>query len=937
MVTTQAGTVLRHVRRLLTTPAADARLDRQLVEAFTARRDEAAFATLVRRHGPLVLGVCRRVLGNSHDAEDAFQATFLVLARKAGSIRARDSVAGWLYQVAHHVAGRARGQLATRQRHERRTACRRPADPLAEVTGRELMTALDEELLRLDEKHRTPLVLCYLESHTRDEAARRLGCSPSTLKRRLEEGQERLRARLARRGLALGAALLVAGLGRGVAAAVPAGLAAVAARAALSASAAALSPRAAALADGAVRAIGAARIKAAVLFMAVTLSVLAAGTLTHLAAGGPVAQVTETPMAAEEKPTKPAAPAGRPAEEESEKMTVTGRVLDADGKPVAAAVAVLGNPKRPSADEDEQDGHRLLGQGTADADGRFRLTVPRTASSRYYSTWLIASAPGHGLSWDDFDPDAERPEVALRLGREQVLRCRVVDLQGAPAAKVELRVESAYRENGRGTSAPSRGVHAWPAPVTADAEGRFVLRGFSAEQRIFLEVRDARFARRHLEIAANAKDRAAEMTFPLPPPQVLTGRVTRADTGKPMANARVAISGPGHSFHARTDADGRYEVPVSDTKCVYVSAAPPDGESYLVVKKSEDWPKGVVRHAIDLALPRGIVVTGKVVEAGSGKPLAGADVQYFPQLTDNHDRNADVASLSGAAVASGPGGEFRIVLPPGPAHLLVNAAAPDYVYKETTFGALAQGQPDSGSYMAGPEGNAYFTGQRVYAQAVVPVKLKRGAEPEPLTVTLRRGVTVRGRLLGADGKPAARARMLSRLNVSIWEHMMQSLPVEVYGGRFELRGCDPKATYRVIFYDPIHEQGAVAEIAGKEADGEPVTVRLAPCGTAKLRLLSGGQPLKNKRVKIDLIVTPGGSGFDGKEGPLADMAWLSNFDHSRYGRGPRTDGEGRLTLPALVPGATYRIEAGSRYKDYVVEAGKTVDWGDIDGAIVFDE
>src|SRR5690349_16629728 len=120
MATTQAATVLRHVRRLLATPAAEAMPDRQLVEAFTTRRDEAAFASLVRRHGPLVLGVCRRVLGNSHDAEDAFQATFLLLARKSRAIRARDSVAGWLYQVAYHVAMRARGQQATRLRHERR-------------------------------------------------------------------------------------------------------------------------------------------------------------------------------------------------------------------------------------------------------------------------------------------------------------------------------------------------------------------------------------------------------------------------------------------------------------------------------------------------------------------------------------------------------------------------------------------------------------------------------------------------------------------------------------------------------------------------------------------------------------------------------------------------------------------------------------------------
>src|SRR5262249_20205673 len=186
-------------------------------------------------------------------------------------------------------------------------------------------------------------------------------------------------------------------------------------------------------------------------------------------------------------------------------------------------------------------------------------------------------------------------------------------------------------------------------------------------------------------------------------------------------------------------------------------------------------------------------------------------------------------------------------------------------------------------------------------------KLKRGTEPESLKVTLRRGLTVRGRLLAADGKPAARAMMLSRLNVSSWDHMMQSTPVEVRGGRFELHGCDPRETYRVIFFDPAHEQGAGGDIAGGQADGEPVTVRLALCGTAKARLLRDGKPLGDRRVKIELIVTPGGTGFDGKGGLLADAAWISNFDWPRYGGGPRTDREGRLTVPAPLPGATDRL------------------------------
>src|SRR5262249_29881512 len=156
---------------------------------YQVQHEEPAFEALVRRHGPLVLGVCRRLLHNWHDAEDAFQATFWVLARKAGSITRKESVAGWLYQVAYRAAVKARTRAANQQQQERKAQPKPSTDPLAEVTGRELLGVLDEELQRLPQRYRTPLVLCYLEGKTRDEAAQELGWSVGTLKRRLEQGR----------------------------------------------------------------------------------------------------------------------------------------------------------------------------------------------------------------------------------------------------------------------------------------------------------------------------------------------------------------------------------------------------------------------------------------------------------------------------------------------------------------------------------------------------------------------------------------------------------------------------------------------------------------------------------------------------------------------------------------------------------------------------
>ena len=199
---------LRTLRRVLADGRAEGPSDRELLQRFADRRDEEAFAELLRRHGPLVLHTCRRVLHDHHAAEDVFQAAFLTLARRAGARAWHDSVANWLYTVAYRLALKVRGHTARRLAREQQMSPRPPApDPLAEVTGRELCAALDEELSRLPTRYRVPLLLCCLQGLPRDEAARQLGWSPGALKGRLQRGRELLRKRLARRGLCLSAAL----------------------------------------------------------------------------------------------------------------------------------------------------------------------------------------------------------------------------------------------------------------------------------------------------------------------------------------------------------------------------------------------------------------------------------------------------------------------------------------------------------------------------------------------------------------------------------------------------------------------------------------------------------------------------------------------------------------------------------------------------------
>jgi len=206
------GAVQRFVRRMVTGRIPGDQTDADLLERFATRREEAAFALLFERHGPMVLGVCRRVLDNADDAADAFQATFLVLLRKAESIRKRASVASWLYGVAYRVAMEARTRAARRRFHEKTTDPAAQADPYEEASARELRALIDEELQRLPEKYRSPLVLHYFQNKSKEETGQVLGWSEGTVSGRLARGRELLRKRLSRRGIVLSASGISAAL-----------------------------------------------------------------------------------------------------------------------------------------------------------------------------------------------------------------------------------------------------------------------------------------------------------------------------------------------------------------------------------------------------------------------------------------------------------------------------------------------------------------------------------------------------------------------------------------------------------------------------------------------------------------------------------------------------------------------------------------------------
>jgi RNA polymerase sigma factor (sigma-70 family) len=213
----QPGCTLRELGALFAAGTATGLTDKELLERYKAKRTESAeaataaeiaFAALVDRHGAMVWGVCRRLLGDAHEAEDAFQATFLVLVRKAGSVRVDGSLGRWLYAVAHRVALRARSGAKRRRSAIDRVPPPSPCDSAGEVEARDLRNVVGEELDRLPAKYRCPVELCHLQGMTYDQAARQLNWPVATVKNRLTKGRLKLRERLAQRGLAPGAVVI---------------------------------------------------------------------------------------------------------------------------------------------------------------------------------------------------------------------------------------------------------------------------------------------------------------------------------------------------------------------------------------------------------------------------------------------------------------------------------------------------------------------------------------------------------------------------------------------------------------------------------------------------------------------------------------------------------------------------------------------------------
>jgi RNA polymerase sigma factor (sigma-70 family) len=304
----QPNKIIQHLRAALKRQDTEGMLDAKLLKRYVQQRDEAAFEALVRRHGPMVLGVCRRILQNLDDAEDAFQATFLVLVRKAASLRSPGMIGNWLFGVAHRTALHARDAATKRRTKEAEMA---PLTPAAEDAWADLRFALDQELERLPEKYRAVIVLCDLEGKTRTQAARQLGWAEGTVASRVVRGRGLLAKRLTRHGLAFSGGGLATALSQNAASAcIPASLVVSTVKAAhlfaagQRAAAGLIPAKVAALTEGVLRAMLLSKLKLVTVVLLVIFSVIGTGLLT----------ISRSAIAEDKKPEGPAAQAPRNGE-----------------------------------------------------------------------------------------------------------------------------------------------------------------------------------------------------------------------------------------------------------------------------------------------------------------------------------------------------------------------------------------------------------------------------------------------------------------------------------------------------------------------------------------------------------------------------------------------------------------------------------------------
>jgi RNA polymerase sigma factor (sigma-70 family) len=828
MIPAQMSAAASQITRLLVEGTISGLSDGELLERFLDRRDETAFAALVERHGPMVFCTCRGVIRDHGAAEDAFQATFIVLVCKARTIRGRDAIGGWLHRVAYRIAVQANIDATRRRRREQPVSDLLVEDPMRHDAGDDLRQIVREEVARLSEKYRLPVLLCDLEGKTHAQAASELRWGEATLRRRLAAARELLRSRLARRGVGLTVAALAATFGRSAAARISTECVHATVKAAAQLNSSALrmavgevvSTTAAALVHKSLRTLllGEMRTLVTVVLVAgllgsITWSLALPGQAQGQGAGA-------KPKPRDLRASRPAPTKTNKLDDLIETIAFRGRVFDPDSRPVQGAEIYLVRYGRMQPEN-------VSMRATSEVDGSFRFDVKRSdlggseEDSPRPSSTILARA--RGFAFAVALDRGDNKELTLRLARDDVpISGRIIDLEGRPVAGVKVSVLNVRATptgmlddwlkaldkrkelyNLEHEFLPNRverqTISSLVPSVTTRADGTFRVDGVGRERVATLQVEAPSIETKQFEVrtrpgetvrapgyrgAMNSEQitiYGAHFEHVAGPTRLVEGAVRDQDTGKPLKGIMVrgehSLGNPLVYVQSISDAEGRYRlVGLPRGREGRVLAVPPCDfpvhgslKAALGVPRDEELPylpvgvtvpvgPGPVR--VDIKMKRGVYVTGKVIEAATGRPVR-AYVDYFVYLD-----NASLEAVPDLELEryhfTQADGSFGCVALPGPGLLAARAYGDRYVFSAGIENFKRK--PERGFLNTLPH-------------HVIPTNYHVLAEINPaegttlLTHDLRldfgRSLTVTA--LGPDGKPLTDMKIVGLKDMGYWE------------------------------------------------------------------------------------------------------------------------------------------------------------------------
>jgi RNA polymerase sigma factor (sigma-70 family) len=690
--------IVHHARRLAGRSVESDITDAALLERFIAGSEEAAFTLLVHRHGPMVLGVCRRLLRSHQDAEDAFQATFLVLLRKASSIRTHAVLGSWLHRVAYRTASRMRAQRARLTLVDIDNELPSTAsDPAALASWRELRNILDEELQRLPEKYRYPLILCGLQGKTHEQAGQELRWPKSSVSARLERASTILRERLTRRGINVPAGVLGSLLfARESTAVVPAALVPSTIRLAMGVAAGhAVAAPASVLAAQVVA--GMAKIKLAVV-LALSLTIgLAISGIAILAyfrvipMGEPKPRNQSPVLAAVVELPADSRPSEQTLNSRGEPHTpvpvVSGVVEDGDGKPVAGATVILGNYRsreKPLIVQSDSGGHFAF------------LKLPKTIDP-LYALGLIAGkqgfAPASGWATDDKDDSRNKNKVMV-LAKTGTITGSVSDHEGRPIANARVTF-GVVKTDGRMKAWGYPSDQLWRGTVLesffsarTDARGQFEFRTVPVDKELCFRVVANGFA--ELDTAAGvritnylAKDGASRVNLTLAPEGRIRGQLVAHAPGTNLDGLHIwlqQLSGGGSPRpQTWTDGDGqfRFDGLPEGAFTVYMDDSPAEATwTARIAPVVTVSPRTTSK--VEIELIEGVVVEGTVVDADTAQPIAKAAVGGHGPARPKTNRSEIFRVITDTK------GHYRVRLPPGETEFYVQTPPAKYSTSAST-------------------------------------------------------------------------------------------------------------------------------------------------------------------------------------------------------------------------------------------------------------